>query len=583
MAGGIFISYRRDDASHVAGRMADAFGARVGRENVFVDVDSVAPGEDFVRKIEATIKASDIFLAVIGSNWLKAPGPDGQRRIDLPGDFIRLEVKSALAAGLRIIPVLVDGAGMPREEELPEDIRQLVRHNAVFVSHATFARDMSALLEQIAPEKKNAAPKLNMLALPLGAGVLLLGMLAIALWPKGAPPLTSSVSLAEEKAGGPQQFILETRFKAERGSDGRLSIRAALPYRDRMREERRIDGLEFEGAPPILPGMPMLNVLVTNGQQTPVTINEVQFEVVKAERDQSALPVLREFQGDYQTVMLVNDGWGEMEKPQLTVKAWGIPADRRKSMTTWKGEIISDEPCADPFGPVEITPLVVQGTPNARGAAFDLSGQIPEIFSRDIFVCAVGELSYSSGGKQETLAIRTRVSNRRPDYITAAPVSEFYDLYLDPDREGYVAVVPLLRPVAAGATDTIPIRVYSDKSATFELRQKVRTSTGEVISGEALNLEVFAPRYIDMPYRQAPGVLVLIPQDDLRAIDKAGLIESGVLDPQGVQGMTLLLNGNADDATCTKVRDELGPAILKRLGAREMAVTASGADGACAS
>ena len=95
---GIFVSYRRDDAAHVTGRIADALAARVGRENVFVDVDSVAPGEDFVRKIETTIRGSDIFLAVIGANWLSASTAQGQRRIDLPGDFIRLEVGTALAA-----------------------------------------------------------------------------------------------------------------------------------------------------------------------------------------------------------------------------------------------------------------------------------------------------------------------------------------------------------------------------------------------------------------------------------------------------------------------------------------------------
>lgn len=563
MAGGIFISYRRDDASHVAGRMADALGARVGRENVFVDVDSVAPGEDFVRKIETTIQASDTFLAVIGANWLSAHGPNGQRRIDLPGDFIRLEVKSALAAGLRVVPVLVDGAGMPREEELPEDIRQLVRHNAVFISHATFARDMAALLEQVAPEKRKKPAKLNLLALPLGAGVLLFGMLAFALWPKGAPAsLTSSISLADDPLSPESTKITQAAFRTERSKDGRLSIRAQLAYRDRMREEKRIDGIAFGKVSPLIPKMPLLTVQVTNTTTAPIQISELQFEVIRAEPDVSPLPVLREREQDYQVVHMFNEGWGPVDAPRLTVKAWGLPeGDRELAEKTWKG-LASWEPCARPEDLVDVTPVTVEGRPDDVGATFDLQGRIPAKFDGVQFICAIGELSYVDRGKAQTLAVRTRVSNLKPDWEVAAPAFATYDLYLDPDREGYVAVVPAMATIEPGATQAITVRIITDKSSDFQLRQSVRTATGDVIAGEALDLGIFVSPNYKLAWVLNPERRIPVPIEAITAVDKAGIVALASYDASGREAVIFDVPGDMDEDACMAFLKDVAPRIL---------------------
>lgn len=582
MPGGVFISYRRDDAAHVTGRIADALASRIGREKVFVDVDSVAPGEDFVRKIQTTIGEAETFLAVIGAGWLSAATPQGQRRIDLDGDFIRLEVRSALASGLKVIPVLVDGAVMPRAEDLPEDIRQLVRRNAVFINHATFARDMHALLVQLYPDKATSRRALpGALALPVGAGALLLGVLGLAVWPKGsdAPAgLSSSLSLAEQPVPG-ERRLTQTLFVAERGADGRLSIRADLPYRDRMRAEKRIDGVAFTTGSPLTSPMPTLLVQVTNARPAPVSISEVQFEVASAEPDLSPLPVLRELAIDYRLVAMFNEGWGEMGAPRLTVKAWGVPeADREAAARSWKGAI-SPEPCAAPAGLVEASVAVDGRKVGERSTVFDLEGRIPRVFEGQAFVCAVGELTYEHGGGREALAVHTRVSNKRPSSFAASPAIAIYDLYLDPAREGYVAVVPVRREVAAGATDTIEVRVRTDRSSRFELRHLVRTAAGETIPGERIDLELFASRNSSMRGLLDEARRLAVPADAIAAFDKAGLIVRASYDPQDHEAAVFDVNRDMDGAQCTSFIATVARPILAQIGKTASAVQAYGPSG----
>lgn len=584
---GIFVSYRRDDAAHVTGRIADALAARVGRENVFVDVDSVAPGEDFVRKIETTIRGSDIFLAVIGANWLNASTAQGQRRIDLPGDFIRLEVSIALAAGVRVIPVLVDGASMPRAENLPEDIQQLVRHNAVFINHTTFARDIRELIDQLKlPGSASGRTGINPLALPVGAGAVVLAMLAFAAWPKGASApagLSSSVSLAEQEKIG-ARWITQTELKVERGADGRLSIRADMPYRDRMRDEKRIDGLEFLGSSPLSSPMPVLTVQVTNTSAAPVIISEIQFEVIKAEPDTTPLPVLREHQVDYHRLRLMNDGWGALDAPRLTISAWGLPeSDFDRARKVWRGDISVSEPCAEPSRRIDVAPISIDATFDMDTAVFDLEGRVPADFGDATFVCAVGELSYSHAGKAETLAVRTRVSNLRPLSVAAAPMIETFDLYLDPDREGYVAVAPSLTEIPAGATMALPVRIYTDKSSDFQLRQSVRTGAGEVVPGEDMNLQIFVTRNSAVGWGVDRLRFMPVPESAIAAVDKVDAIESVILDPLGENAVQVVLRDDLAPDACEKILTDIVPGILAKVGGQVTAIEASGPSGpACA-
>src|ERR1700676_5260121 len=149
MNGQIFISYRREDASYPAGRLYDNLHIRFPQNEIFMDVDSLKPGIDFVKTIEERVGACDVLVAVIGKRWLSSADEEGRRRLDNPEDFVRLEVATALKRGVRVIPVLVEGALMPRSSELPDDLKPLARRNALNVSHERFRADSKRLIDEI--------------------------------------------------------------------------------------------------------------------------------------------------------------------------------------------------------------------------------------------------------------------------------------------------------------------------------------------------------------------------------------------------------------------------------------------------
>jgi hypothetical protein len=146
MSGNIFINYRRGDepgfVQALLGRLEQAFPA----DRLFIDVDHIPPGEDFVRVLESQVAECDALLAVIGRGWLDAADESGHRRLDDPNDFVRVEIESALKQGKRVIPVLVHEARMPRADELPEALRPLATRNAVRLTHERFRADVQGLI-----------------------------------------------------------------------------------------------------------------------------------------------------------------------------------------------------------------------------------------------------------------------------------------------------------------------------------------------------------------------------------------------------------------------------------------------------
>ena len=146
MEGQIFISYRRDDSAASAGRIYDLLGRHFASSDIFMDVDNLAPGVDFVEAIEESVGSCDALIAVIGRQWLNLADEEGGRRVDNPDDFVRVEIRTALMRGIRVIPVLVDGGCMPRARDLPDDLKPLVRRNALEVSHTRFKADCERLI-----------------------------------------------------------------------------------------------------------------------------------------------------------------------------------------------------------------------------------------------------------------------------------------------------------------------------------------------------------------------------------------------------------------------------------------------------
>src|SRR6185436_17728712 len=149
MAGKIFVNYRRDDSIGMAGRLHDRLAHTFGRAKLFMDVDHIPAGTDFVAHLNSQVAECDVILVVIGPNWLGMKDESGERRLDNPDDFVAIEIAAALARDIRVIPVLVDGARMPKASELPESLNPLARRQAVDVRHTHFGHDAEALVARM--------------------------------------------------------------------------------------------------------------------------------------------------------------------------------------------------------------------------------------------------------------------------------------------------------------------------------------------------------------------------------------------------------------------------------------------------
>ena len=148
--GNIFISYRRSDSADITGRIYDRLVDEFGRPVIFKDVDSIPLGTDFKEYLDRKVSDCNVLLAVIGDHWLEARDTSGNRRLDDPADFVRVEIESALEKGIPVIPIVVRGARMPLESELPLTLRRLVYMNGIQVRpDPDFHRDMDRLISAL--------------------------------------------------------------------------------------------------------------------------------------------------------------------------------------------------------------------------------------------------------------------------------------------------------------------------------------------------------------------------------------------------------------------------------------------------
>ena len=159
MSGQIFISYRREESHWSARSLHDRLSESIDRNQIFMDIDAIALGEDFVKAIETTVAKCDVLIAVIGNNWLTSKDDQGARRLDNPDDFVRTEIATALKREIRVIPVLVDDALMPRSTDLPDDLKPLVRRNALQISDTSFDGDCQRLVATIREVLEKPAPE----------------------------------------------------------------------------------------------------------------------------------------------------------------------------------------------------------------------------------------------------------------------------------------------------------------------------------------------------------------------------------------------------------------------------------------
>jgi hypothetical protein len=179
---GIFINYRRDDTPGVAGRLFDYLATKYSRGDLFMDVDAMQPGIDFAKQLDTQVSQCRVLLAVIGPRWLEARDKGGTRRLDNDKDYVRIELASALKRDIAVIPILVDGAVMPAEDSLSDDLKPLARRHALELRHTRFVSDADAIVRAL----EGVVPRRRMLWPLVGAGVAaVVGIAVLAvLWPK---------------------------------------------------------------------------------------------------------------------------------------------------------------------------------------------------------------------------------------------------------------------------------------------------------------------------------------------------------------------------------------------------------------
>jgi hypothetical protein len=181
----IFISYRRDDTEGESTHIADRLQERFGEDNVFFD-RTTRGGDRWRERIDGALAKCDVVLAVIGRNWATLETAPGKRRLDDPDDVVAYEIAKALERKVRLIPVLVQRAALPRSAELPERLRGLPDFQAREIRSDAFDRDFQVLLRDIAG--RWLLPSRPVLTSAAIAAVVVAGALAWSLWPRPEPP-----------------------------------------------------------------------------------------------------------------------------------------------------------------------------------------------------------------------------------------------------------------------------------------------------------------------------------------------------------------------------------------------------------
>jgi len=229
----IFVSYRREDTAGHTGRLCDVLRERIGQSEIFQDIDSIAPGEDFAAKIQVIIPHCRVMLVIIGRQWITALNRHGR---GVP-DYTRLEVAIALDSPIEVIPVLVDRAEMPLASQLPPDIAKLASLNAFEISDRRFLADAADLVTTLDPPIEDRNWRYNQ-KIPVEARVLgdrVITSLKVAFkrrWNGGYPEVTTFRSEKTtyysliEKTDGAQPLVTILRRKESSGqTDGEVFSR----------------------------------------------------------------------------------------------------------------------------------------------------------------------------------------------------------------------------------------------------------------------------------------------------------------------------------------------------------------------
>jgi hypothetical protein len=145
----VFISYRRQTAAGEARALFNDFVARLGKGSVFMDVDSISLGRDFRSVLQKTLASCDLMLVMIDKDWATAKDERGRIRLENTGDYVRMEIETALKRDIAVTPVLIQGAHMPAADELPAEVRDLAYRNGFDLSHNRWESDLGELIRRL--------------------------------------------------------------------------------------------------------------------------------------------------------------------------------------------------------------------------------------------------------------------------------------------------------------------------------------------------------------------------------------------------------------------------------------------------
>jgi hypothetical protein len=214
--GCIFLCYRRDDAGDAAGRIYDWLAREFPSGAVFKDVDSIPWGVDFSEHLSKVLQGCRVVLVVIGRHWTEARDVLGERRLDDPADYVRIEVETALGRpDLPVIPLLVSGAHMPRWTDLPESLRPLRLRNGTEVRRdPDFVADIGRLVRQLKIVLQNKVEELPHAQAPSVAS--LVATIPLATETPGNPTSTAAPKSLQDHSGSPQIAGLETITTSEK-------------------------------------------------------------------------------------------------------------------------------------------------------------------------------------------------------------------------------------------------------------------------------------------------------------------------------------------------------------------------------
>ena len=225
----ILISYRRSDSAPYAGRLFDLLDERFPG-SVFLDVESIAAGEDFIRRLEECVRDCDVLIAVIGKSWLSAQHEDGRRRLEDPQDYLRIEIATELRLGILVIPTLVDGARLPEAHDLPDDLAPLIRLQAAELRDSSFRKDAQSLRRRIEQATGRLArrkfPTVARMAFTV-CSLLLVLALCSHYWLQTRPSGVVMGAIVDESHRGVEGVLVDaTQYgrSVRTGKDGRFAV-----------------------------------------------------------------------------------------------------------------------------------------------------------------------------------------------------------------------------------------------------------------------------------------------------------------------------------------------------------------------